>query len=155
MAILFIIKAGLMMKKEKKFQPKTTDQINDKDFKIENVSARTAGQPRKVIRPEQYEQIERLSGVLTAGQLADYLGMARSTFFAMMKTDEVLARRYKAGRALAIASIADNLYQKALKGDSASIFFYLKTQAGYRETSVVLSENKEVKSFSDMYEDQE
>lgn len=41
------------------------------------------------------------------------------------------------GKAETIAKVAGNLVQKALKGDTASAIFYLKTQAGWRETSNV------------------
>lgn len=39
------------------------------------------------------------------------------------------------GKAEAISAVASVLMGKALNGDTASIMFYLKTQAGWRETS--------------------
>ena len=39
------------------------------------------------------------------------------------------------GKAETIAKVAGNLVQKALSGDTTSAIFYLKTQAGWRETS--------------------
>lgn len=39
-----------------------------------------------------------------------------------------------AGKAETLAKVAGGLVQKALKGDTASAIFYLKTQGGWRET---------------------
>jgi predicted RNA binding protein with dsRBD fold (UPF0201 family) len=42
---------------------------------------------------------------------------------------------YKKGRAKAIVDVAGSLLTKAREGDTASIIFYLKTQASWREVS--------------------
>jgi hypothetical protein len=42
---------------------------------------------------------------------------------------------YKRGRSRAISDIAGSLISKAREGDTASMIFYLKTQAGWREVS--------------------
>ena len=48
-------------------------------------------------------------------------------------------------KAETIAKVAGTLVNKALKGDTASAIFYLKTQAGWRETSNVnLQTDREV-----------
>jgi len=54
----------------------------------------------------------------------------------MARQDEVSAR-YKKGRAKAIGSVSKSLLQKAIAGDNTAAIFYLKTQAGWKETSVV------------------
>jgi hypothetical protein len=41
------------------------------------------------------------------------------------------------GNAEAISGAAKSLYAKVKEGDNASLFFYLKTRAGYKETAVV------------------
>lgn len=41
------------------------------------------------------------------------------------------------GKAVAKAKVAGKLFEKAMAGDPASIFFYLKTQAGWREVQRV------------------
>jgi len=43
---------------------------------------------------------------------------------------------WREGRAGAIAGAGKMLYKKVIEGDNASLFFYLKTQAGYKETNV-------------------
>ncbi len=57
----------------------------------------------------------------------------------MEKSVDSLSRHCRheldAGKAETIAKVAGNLVQKALSGDTTSAIFYLKTQAGWRETS--------------------
>jgi IS30 family transposase len=82
----------------------------------------------------QKAEVETLAAVLSAAQIADYFGIGRTTFFAMIRRDEEIAERYKRGKAKAIGAIAQSLIAKARAGDTASMIFYLKTQAGWRET---------------------
>ena len=85
----------------------------------------------------QKAEVETLAAVLTAEQVADYFGIGRRTFYAMMQRDEEIAARYKKGKARAIGIIAQGLINKARGGDTASMIFFLKTQAGWRETSKI------------------
>jgi hypothetical protein len=82
----------------------------------------------------QLGEVETLAALLTAEQMADYFGIGRATFFAMMSRDERIAERYNKGKERAIGAIAQSLITKARAGDTASMIFYLKTQAGWRET---------------------
>jgi hypothetical protein len=82
----------------------------------------------------QIAEIETLAAVLNAEQIADYFGIGRTTFFAMIRRDAEIGERYKKGKARAVGSIAQTLIQKARAGDTASMIFYLKTQGGWRET---------------------
>jgi hypothetical protein len=86
------------------------------------------------LTPAQKAEVETLAAVLTAEQIADYFGIGRTTFFAMVDRDPEIAERYKRGKAKAIGAIAQSLITKARAGDTASMIFYLKTQAGWRET---------------------
>ncbi len=85
----------------------------------------------------QKAEVETLAAVLTAEQVADYFGIARRTFYDMMKRDDEIAARYKKGKAKAIGVIAQGLINKARGGDTTSMIFFLKTQAGWRETSQI------------------
>ena len=51
--------------------------------------------------------------------------------------DPGISERYKRGKAKAIAHVARGLLQKARSGDTVSSIFFLKTQAGWRETAKV------------------
>lgn len=92
--------------------------------------------PMELTEAEKAE-VETLAAVLTAEQVADYFGIGRRTFYTMMQRDEEIAERYKKGKAKAIGIIAQGLINKARGGDTASMIFFLKTQAGWRETAVV------------------
>ena len=92
--------------------------------------------PRKPIEltDEQRGEIETLAALLNQDQIADYLGISRTTFRAIMERDPDIGERYKRGKAKAIAHVAKGLLQKARSGDTVSSIFFLKTQAGWRET---------------------
>ena len=85
----------------------------------------------------QMAEVETLAAVLSAEQIADYFGIGRTTFFAMIRRNKEIAERYKRGKARAIGAIAQSLITKARGGDTASMIFYLKTQAGWRETAAL------------------
>ena len=93
--------------------------------------------PTKSLTEAQLAEVETLAAVLTTAQMADYFGIGRTTFFAILERDAEVAERYKRGKARAIGAIAQSLIQKARGGDTASMIFYLKTQAGWRETSAI------------------
>lgn len=95
----------------------------------------TAGRKPKTLTAEQMSQVEALAAYLTQEQIADYFGIGKTTWFAMMERDTSIAERYKRGKAKAVGSIAQSLLTKARNGDTTSQIFYLKTQAGWRETT--------------------
>ena len=93
--------------------------------------------PTKTLTDAQKAEVETLAAVLTTDQIADFFGIGRRTFWSMMARDDEIAARYKKGKARAIGAIAQGLIAKARGGDTASMIFYLKTQAGWRETTAV------------------
>lgn len=91
--------------------------------------------PKRTLTPDQVREVETLAALLNQDQIADYFGIARNTFRAICDRDPEVLARYKKGKAKAIAHVANGLLQRARNGDTASSIFYLKTQAGWRETS--------------------
>ena len=91
--------------------------------------------PTKKLTNEQKSQVEALAAYLSQEQMADYFGMGKTTWYALLERDPDVSERYKRGKAKAIGSVAQGLLQKARAGDTASAIFYLKTQAGWRETN--------------------
>ena len=91
----------------------------------------------RVLTDDEMAQVEALASVLTTDQIADYFGIGRTTFYQIMERQPDVSVRYKRGRAKAIGSVAKNLIQKAQSGDNQAMTFYLKTQAGWRETAQV------------------
>jgi len=97
----------------------------------------TRGRKPKQLDDEQRAQVEALAAYLSQDQIADYFGITRPTFAAMIDRDDDISLRYKRGKAKAIGAVAQNLIRKAREGDNACMMFYLKTQAGWRETQAV------------------
>lgn len=93
-----------------------------------------AGRPPKTLSDKQRGEVETLAAFLSIEQLADYFGIGRTTFFALMERDPEISELYKRGKSKAIAHIAQGLIQKARAGDTTSAIFFLKTQARWRET---------------------
>ncbi len=92
------------------------------------------GRPTITLTLEQVREVETLAALLNQDQIADYLGISQSTFRAIRQRDAEVAACYKRGKAKAIAHVANGLLQKARAGDTTCAIFYLKTQAGWRET---------------------
>lgn len=66
----------------------------------------------------QRAEVETLAAVLTAEQIADFLGLGRTTFFGLLKRDEDLSERYKKVRARAIGAVTQSLVTKARAGNA-------------------------------------
>ena len=96
----------------------------------------------RILTEDELVQLEALASVLSSEQIADYFGIARSTFYDIMKRQDDVSGRYKKGRAKDIGSIAKSLLQKAQSGENVAMIFYLKTQAGWKET--ISTENKNI-----------
>lgn len=95
------------------------------------------GRPSVVLDEAQIAQVEALGSVLSIEQIADYFGIGRTTFYSVMNRQPEVNEHYKRGKAKAIGSVAQGLLKKAREGDTASAIFYLKTQAGWRETTAI------------------
>ena len=91
------------------------------------------GRPLTTLTDAQRAEVETLSAVLTAEQIADFLGIGRTTFFAILNRDDDLSERYKRGKARAIGAVAQSLVTKARAGNVTAMIFFLKTQGGWRE----------------------
>ena len=95
------------------------------------------GRPMIEFNEEQKKEVETLAAVLSTEQIADYFGISRRVFFDILERDEEVSALYKKGKARAVGFVAQNLIQKARSGDLGAQIFYLKTQAGWKETQRV------------------
>lgn len=111
--------------------------------------------PPKPIELDDHQkaEVETLAALLNQDQIADYFGISRTTFHMIRQRDPEVDERYKRGKAKAIAHVANGLLQKARAGDTTSSIFYLKTQAGWRETAEVhhveVEPARDLSEFSD------
>lgn len=107
------------------------------------------GRPATKLSDEEIAQVEALGAVLSIEQIADYFGIAKTTFYAIMERQPEVSLRYKRGKAKAIGSVSKGLLQKAQSGDNSAMIFYLKTQAGWKETQTLEHVDKVVDSGGD------
>jgi hypothetical protein len=94
------------------------------------------GRPEVVFTPEQTTQVEALAAVLSKRQMADYFGISETTLRTIEERQPEVFDAYNRGKARAIGKVARNLIQQAENGNTSAAIFYLKTQAGWKETNV-------------------
>lgn len=81
---------------------------------------------------DQIEKIKLYAGLgSTQEQTARLIGICEDT----LAKQPIAKAAFEEGKAQTIAKVAGSLVRKALGGDTACAIFYLKTQAGWKETS--------------------
>lgn len=95
------------------------------------------GRPPVVFDEAQTAQVEALAAVLSKGQMADYFGISETTFRQVEERQPEVSDAYKRGKAKAIGNVAKNLISQAQNGNISAAIFYLKTQAGWKETQAM------------------
>ncbi len=107
------------------------------------------GRRFKTLDDAQVVQLEKLAAVLTMEQLADYFGIAQRTLRRRFHSDPAIMAAYKRGKSKAISGVAIGLLAQANKGNVVAMMFYLKTQAGWRETERRELEIPDIPKLSD------
>lgn len=113
---------------------KKTTKIKEKNNK--------GGREAVVLSDTQIKKLEKLSANMTIAQIADYFNIGESTFYELKNRDPRVSGAYKKGKATGIENATNLLWQKMKEGDTTSIIFYLKTQAGWSEKQFI--ETKDV-----------
>lgn len=98
------------------------------------------GRPKIVLTDEQIKEIEGLAQDMTIEQMANYFGISESTFKRVKTKNLDVLTSYKKGKAKGIKEATSLLWTNMRAGDTTSILFYLKTQAGW--TTEVKKEEK-------------
>lgn len=113
------------------------------------------------------QQVEKLAANgLTQQQIADSLGISVTTIESRLRESEEFKDAIKRGKAKGVAVIANQLFEKAKNGDTTSMIFFLKSQAGWKDTpsktidvQIANSESEQntnitiSNSLSDLFED--
>ncbi|MDB9733625.1 hypothetical protein OAB15_02465 [Porticoccaceae bacterium] len=80
------------------------------------------------------KSVEELASLgLTEQQIADSLGISRSTLSRRKTDDETFDTALRKGKAKAIVKVSSALMREVEKGSLRAIIFYLKCRAGWRE----------------------
>lgn len=116
--------------------------LNSKNSEMEiikqgrEIRRRALRSDKKTISPEMYPILENLSGLgMTQRQIACMLGMSLLTFENRMAENPEIREILKRGKALAISKVASKAYEMAISGENTAMtIFFLKTQAGWKET---------------------
>jgi len=94
-----------------------------------------AKEPKLPFDERSINLIKRLAGQgLTQTQVARCLGISEAWLKIQRKEHPEFDEAYQQGRSEACEEVTGKLFELIRKGDRASIFFYLKTQMGWRET---------------------
>lgn len=95
---------------------------------------------------------------LTMQQIADSLGISERTLYNSKKENADFAEAIKRGRAKGVAVATNALMKKIKDGNIAAMIFFLKTQAGWKETQVaehtVVANFDPSRSLRDLFEDE-
>lgn len=102
------------------------------------------GRPPVVFSPEDIIQVEALAAVLSKRQMADYFGISEKTFREIEGRQPEVSSAYKKGKGKAIATVGQSLIQQAMDGSTSASIFYMKTQAGWRETDQDVSKQEPI-----------
>lgn len=114
----------------------------------------SGGRPKKEIDPEDLPKIRKWAGLgLTEDQIAALLDMCERTFRNRMSEDPEVRAAWEKGKAVAARRVTGRLWANIKDGDKASIFFYLKTQLGWKETQVVETHDKTLERELDQLPD--
>jgi hypothetical protein len=100
-----------------------------------NQQGQGGGRPMVVFDAKMTSEVERLAAMLTVAQMGDYFGCGETTMHEVFKRQPEVSEAYHRGRAKITGAIAQNLIQKAMAGDYQSQSLYLRTQAGWSETT--------------------
>ena len=90
--------------------------------------------PKFTFSEDDITKIEELAASVTKQQLADYFGICFNTLQRCIEEDPRVNEAYRRGRARAVIDVAGSILSEARNGNVSAAQFYLKTQAGWKET---------------------
>ena len=90
--------------------------------------------PKFAFSDEDIKKIEELASSVTKQQLADYFGICFNTLQRCLNEDPRVNEAYRRGKAKAVIDVAGSVLSEARTGNMQAAIFYLKTQAGWKET---------------------
>ena len=87
------------------------------------------------------EKVEELASLgLSEQQIADSLGISRSTLSRRKNDNETFDTALRKGKAKGLVKVSNALMQQVEKGSLRAIIFYLKCRGGWREEETEIKE---------------
>lgn len=83
---------------------------------------------------KRLNEVRKMAGQgMTQGQICQYYGISEVSFRVQRKGKKLLSDYYEEGRAMTLNKVTGKLIENIENGCKASLFFYLKTQWGWKE----------------------
>lgn len=90
--------------------------------------------PKKVLNAKDYRNIRSMASQgVRETDIAKGLGISYNTWLRLKQEDEQCKSVFQEAKRIEEGELFGVLYEKAMKGDSTSAMFLLKTRHGYRE----------------------
>lgn len=121
----------------------------DKKTKQKKKTGRPKGSNKIPMDARLIAQVEKLKGIgMTHEEIADIIGVSAVTFTKMAKDSPEFSLALRLGKAKAKAIVSETAFKMATSGRNAPMTqFWLRTQAGWKETVDVKVENKHTVVF--------
>ncbi|MCU7833704.1 MAG: hypothetical protein KZQ83_00515 [gamma proteobacterium symbiont of Taylorina sp.] len=89
------------------------------------------GRKAKTINLDNIEELA--SQGLSHDEVSRLLGMAGRTLYKHRQFNPEVEAAYQSGRKTAITTVANELYERAIYGDTEAMIFFLKCRIGWKE----------------------
>lgn len=100
------------------------------------ITKNRVGRPRVILDPAKVEELSGLG--MTGSQIADRLGIARATLYAVISRDEEIADAMRRGLAKSVEEAQRTLYDMAIRErNTTALIFWLKCRGGMNMKSEV------------------
>ena len=83
---------------------------------------------------DDIRKVEELAASVSKQHLADYFNICFNTLEKIFERQPEASEAFRRGRAMCVISIANSVIKEAQSGNIPAAQFYLKTQAGWKET---------------------
>ena len=90
-----------------------------------------------VLTDAQIDEIENVAAMLSVDQCADYFGVSKATWYAILERQPEAGKRYRQGKAKIVFGMGASIIEQGLAGNVPALMFYLKCQAGWKDQTSI------------------
>jgi hypothetical protein len=120
-----------------------TNDSSDKSIVAKDTLKVSKRPPPRMLNAEEIVAVKIMSSFCTLKQIADYLEMHVDTLNEIKKRQPEVERVYKKARIESLGFAVGKLRELIEMGNPSAIFFYLKTQGGWRETGTPMHDDEQ------------